>query len=106
MALELRQNNLFVNGATVSFDNGEGLLLREQLSIPPHPKDIYHTVVEGDRLDLIAWHYYEETIADSSKYWWVIADRNPTLIINPLDLTPLIGTEIIIPPIEEVQNLL
>jgi hypothetical protein len=102
--MKLRQNNLFVNGATVSFDNGEGLLLREQLTIPPHPKDIYHTIKQGDRLDLIAWSYYEGQVEDSSKYWWVIADRNNILITNPLDLDPLIGIEIVIPPINIVIN--
>lgn len=100
--MKLRQNNLFVNGATVTFDNGEGLLLREQLSIPANPNDIYHVVKEGDRLDLIAWSYYEGQVEDSAKYWWVIADRNNLLIINPLDLNPLIGTEIVIPPIQTV----
>ncbi len=33
---------------------------------------IEHTVREGDRLDLLARHYY-----DDDRLWWRIADANP-----------------------------
>jgi len=48
-----------------------------------------HTFVEGDRLDVIAFHYYKKP-----SLWWLIAEFNPKIQdIN--NIAP--GTEILIP---------
>lgn len=40
--------------------------------VPPTAGVIEHTVKAGDRLDLLARHYY-----DDDRLWWRIADANP-----------------------------
>ena len=102
MDLTLRNNNLFRNGEIVVFDNSnEILLLRELVLLEGTLQDGYHTVLKNDRLDVLAYNNYKNSVSDSSKYWWVIADANN--IDNPLDLTELVGTEILIPNILNVK---
>lgn len=93
----LRENNLYQNGEVIQFDNGEQLLLRPLVVIEGTLTDEYHIVKNNDRLDLLAYRYYKDEVADASKYWWVIADAN--IIENPLDLTGWVGKEILIPNI-------
>jgi hypothetical protein len=49
----------------------------------------YKIVVEGDRLDLMAYDYYGD-----SRYWWILADLNPQ-IDSVLPLIP--GTVMRVP---------
>ncbi|GAA4936543.1 LysM peptidoglycan-binding domain-containing protein [Streptomyces coeruleoprunus] len=58
--------------------------------LPPVAGWYHHTVVSGDRLDLLAATYYGR--ADR---FWVIADANP--LIDPEELL-VPGTRIVIPP--------
>lgn len=98
MDLILRENNLYRNGVLIEFEGTDEVLLsRDLLDIEGTLQDSYHTVLESDRLDLIAYKYYKNKVSDSSKYWWVIADANA--IYNPLDLSELVGEEILIPNI-------
>ena len=101
MDLVLRINNLYRNGSIITFNNTDELLLiRDKLDITGTLKDEYHTVVDGDRLDKLAYEKYNRFVEDSSKYWWVIADANN--IDNPLDLTEIIGSELLIPNILDI----
>lgn len=96
MDIELRQNNVYRNGVITTFiESNESILLRDKLNIENFVNNQYHIVTDFDRLDLLAYKYYSEIVDDSSKYWWVIADVNN--IMNPLDLSELVGTQIIIP---------
>ena len=97
MAIKVRENNLYINGRIIEFPNGEQLLLRDLLIIKGEQGDEFHTVVNGDRLDVLASRRYRKFVEDASKYWWVIADANS--IQNPLDLSEFIGTQILIPNI-------
>ncbi len=45
-------------------------------------KFLYHTVIEGDRLDLLAFRYYR-----NAELWWFIANANPE-VFYPEDLEP------------------
>ncbi|HET9872853.1 MAG TPA: LysM domain-containing protein [Propionibacteriaceae bacterium] len=58
--------------------------------LPPPEGFFEHTVVDGDRLDLLAAHYYEQ--ADR---FWVLADANPAVDPETL-LVP--GARIVVPP--------
>jgi nucleoid-associated protein YgaU len=59
-------------------------------AIPPTPAGYYHTFVEGDRLDLLAYKFYR-----NPEKWWRIADANDA--VDPDDLaTP--GRTVLIPP--------
>lgn len=64
---------LYVAGAM------EFLGTRPRIDISPRPDDVFHTVVEGDRIDLIAYHYL-----GSAELWWVICDYND--VFNPFEL--------------------
>lgn len=104
MALELRKNNLYSNGGVYSLTGNEELLLREIIPFKGTVTDQYHTVVQGDRLDLIAWKYYRDLVEDASKYWWLIADANN--IIHPLDLSDYVGKELLIPNLTKAELLI
>lgn len=104
MSLQLRTNNLYRTGAVTQFSNGEQLLTREQLTLVGDEEDKYHLVREGDDLTILAWRYYRKIGVDVSKYWWIIADANN--IHNPLDLSDLVGTEILIPNLTNTLLLL
>ena len=77
------------------FDSGEEILIRDIVEYVPKESDKYHVVKASDELTKLAGIYYGRSIQNSGKYWWVIADTNN--IQNPLDLTALVGTEIVIP---------
>ena len=86
--------------ATILYASGDGDFLgtRPPLESKPRPGDRFHTVVEGDRVDLLAQRYLGQ--ADQ---WWIICDYND--IFFPLELTP--GTILRIPSVEHaVMRLL
>lgn len=58
--------------------------------IPRQSDDIYVVSTANDRLDLLAWKYYQ-----NSTYWWIIAAANTELRSDSLNLT--IGTQVRIP---------
>ena len=88
-------------------DSFRGVRPRE---IGPAEGVIEHTVKEGDRLDLLARHYYND-----DRLWWRILDANPEILFgeeatlavdqgNPGDpdfLTAMIGRTLAIPRAEE-----
>ena len=58
--------------------------------IPKQSDDIYVVCTIGERLDLLAWKYYQNV-----EYWWIIAAANPELRKDSLNLE--IGVQIRIP---------
>lgn len=72
----------------------EFLGMRPLIDTTPQPDDVFHTVVEGDRIDLIAYRYL-----GSASLWWVICDYND--IFLPLDLVS--GSVLRLPSVERVQ---
>jgi nucleoid-associated protein YgaU len=72
------------------FRNGDLSADRIPFTYQPSNKDVLHTIIEGDRLDTLAFKHYQ-----SSNLWYVIADVNG--IINPFELT--VGDSILIPGI-------
>ncbi len=63
----------------------EYLGVRLPVEIPPRPDDRFHTVVTGDRLDVLAYRYL-----GNADFWWVICDSNeiafPFEIVVPVQL--------------------
>jgi hypothetical protein len=57
--------------------------------IPESDSDSYHIVVVGERLDLLAYKYYND-----SGLWWVISRANN---LDPSITTAEVGTELRIP---------
>lgn len=95
--VELNTDNLYSNGYIIELDSNESLLQRDIIPFEPTLQDQYHTVTAYDRIETIAWKYYKNDIENAAKYWKVIADANH--LFNPLDLSPLVGKQILIPNI-------
>lgn len=96
-AISLPVSNLFSNGQMIIFSDGTGKLVRDKITYIPTEPDDYYTVKYADRLTSIAYKFYKNKVLLPSHYWWIIADANN--IKNPLDLSALVGKEIIIPNI-------
>ena len=65
--------------------------------IRPVPGVIEHTLTRGERLDLLALHYYGD-----SQRWWLILDANPGVFYaGDLESEELAGTVIVIPQLPE-----
>jgi hypothetical protein len=73
---------------------GEYFGRRERIDTTPRYNDRLHTVVEGDRIDLIAHRYVGD-----AWLWWIICDYND--IFFPLELQP--GADLRIPSVDYVQ---
>lgn len=101
MTLELRDNNLFINGVLYDFGGDEQVLFRDIFPITGNEQDKYHIVKDSDRLDKLASFYYSNVVEDASKFWWLLADAND--IYNPLDLSSWIGKQILIPDLIRVK---
>ena len=68
----MSSRQLRYDGCEVLKDGGrECTGLRLPTAAPPRPDDRFHTVVAGDRLDLLAYRH----LGDAS-LWWVICDCN------------------------------
>ena len=82
--------------AAILYASGDGDFLgtRPPLESKPRPDDRFHTVVEGDRVDLLAQRYLGQ-----ADLWWIICDYND--IFFPLALEP--GLALRIPSREHVQ---
>lgn len=67
---------------------------RQRIDTSPRPDDVFHTVVEGDRIDLIAYRYLGR-----AELWWIICDYSDFFF--PLELE--LGTVLRIPSAEHVE---
>ncbi len=74
--------------------DGESLGTRQRIDATPRYDDRFHTVTDGERLDIIAHRYLGD-----AKLWWIICDYNDLFL--PLDLEP--GAVLRIPSVEHVQ---
>ncbi len=81
---------------SILYTDGGGELLgaRPAIDTSPRADDRFHTVVDGDRLDVLAERYLGRV-----ELWWVLADYNE--IDWPLELQS--GQLLRIPSIEKVS---
>lgn len=88
------KNTLLFSGASDDNSNFAGLRGRE---ITPSIGVIEHEVQAGNRLDHLAYHYYND-----DRLWWRIVDANPQVIFasHMLDQS-MQGSVILIPKIKE-----
>jgi phage tail protein X len=63
---------------------------RKYPPIPPAESDIYVVTVQGDRLDLLAYNYYND-----ASLWWVISMANNNITVGSMFPEP--GTQLRIP---------
>ena len=83
--------------ATAVLYTGQGeefLGARDRVDITQRPDDRFHTVVAGDRVDLLAARYLGR-----ADLWWVLCDYND--IFFPLELE--LGAVLRIPSVEHVN---
>ncbi len=74
---------------------GEAFLgARAPVDTAPRPDDRFHTVVAGDRVDLLAARYLGR-----AELWWIVCDYND--IYFPLELE--LGAVLRIPSVEHVS---
>jgi len=66
-------------------------------TIPPADNDLYVVTVEGDRLDLLAYTYYQD-----ASLWWVISAINNNSTLG--SMFPIPGTQLRIPT--DINNVL
>ena len=65
--------------------------------IGPAAGVLEYTIKEGDRLDLVSLHFYNNT-----RRWWRILDANPQIVFGAdLMLNEYIGETILIPRLTE-----
>ena len=67
---------------------------RPKIETAHRPDDRFHTVVAGDRIDLLAYRYLGDV-----NLWWVIADYNDLFFCHDLE----IGVILRIPEVSTVQ---
>lgn len=102
--MELKDFDLYINGFVEEFADGSRYLEREDIIYNGNDTDKIHTVKENDTLTKLAFRYYVNSLNNSPKYWWIIADAND--ITNPMDISDLIGYDIVIPdPVLFLLNL-
>lgn len=97
--LILSISNPYANGRVIVFSDGLSILVRDIIEYVPAEPDDYHTVKIGDRITAIANYFYKGKVLLPSHYWWIIADANQEIIVNPLDLSEAKGKQIVIPNI-------
>jgi hypothetical protein len=61
--------------------------------------DIYVYITQGDRYDLLARDYYQD-----SSFWWIISRANPSQPSDSLSPTP--GSQIRIPSADRISGIL
>ena len=67
---------------------------RPVIATSARPDDRFHTVVEGDRIELLAQRYLGDV-----NLWWVIADYNGLFFCQDL----VVGANLRIPSMEQVR---
>lgn len=74
--------------------DGDSLGVRQRIKATPRHDDRFHTVTDGERLDILAHRYLGD-----ANLWWIICDYND--LFFPLELEP--GMVLRIPSVEHVQ---
>ena len=93
--MELYEYNIYAYGRLIVFPDQTQLLFPQIKDIPTDPKDIFHTVVDGDTYDKIAYKYWYEVVPNSHRYWWLIYLANGGG--NPFTLADRVGERIRVP---------
>lgn len=94
--MEVKNFDLYNSGYVEEFADGMKYLERDEVVYTGNETDRVHTVKQSDTITQIAYAYYKDIKKNPQQYWWMIADANDE-ILNPMDLTDLVGSDIIIP---------
>ena len=92
---EISKNSRYRGSARFTPSDGEraAFLGIRSRAIHPAPGVLEHVIKEGERLDLLALHYYNDP-----RHWWRIVDANPEVVYGgDLIIRERVGTIILIP---------
>ena len=87
-------NSRYATCILVRDGDGDRLGTRLRIDTTPRHDDQFHTVVDGDRIDLIAHRYLGD-----ARLWWIIADYNDLFFSLVIEA----GAVLRIPSVEHVQ---
>ena len=90
----ISKNSRYAGSILIRDAGGEILGTRQRIDTTPRYDDRFHTVIDGDRIDLIVHRYLGD-----ARLWWIVADYND--IFFPLELET--GSVLRIPSVEHVQ---
>lgn len=94
-ASKLDPSNPYAGGTVYVFADGTAKLKAKEFTYSGGPGDRYHTVKAGETLDMLAHRYYQAEVPDAERWHWLIRRANG--IRRSVDLSALVGEEIIIP---------
>jgi hypothetical protein len=77
---------------TATDADGQNVVALQLRVVPVTPAGYYHTVIDGQRLDNLAYTYYR-----NPERFWLIADANADAAMDTEDLITT-GRTILIPP--------
>jgi hypothetical protein len=93
--MEINQDNPYITGFIIQYNEGDSSLERFEINHKPSVNDKLHTVRDWDNLSDLSLDYYK-----SSKWWWVIADVNK--VFDPFDLTE--HKNLVIPDLNDIRS--
>lgn len=99
MSLQLKESNLYARGTVDEYPDGTLELNRPDINYEPQPSDRLYRVMPTDTLPRIAHEQYQGQVRDPHEYWHVLSQANG--IENPLDLSELVGEDMIVPDVIE-----
>jgi hypothetical protein len=103
--IDIPINNLYSTGVLLSdADTQETVLSRIPLSIVPAWEDRWHIVKSDDTFDSVAYEYYSTDTNAPEHLWWALAEANG--IINPFDITNMVGAYMLIPNYQRLKSLI
>jgi hypothetical protein len=98
--MAISSNNLYSGGYIYTFPDSTSVMVRNVFEYTAKDNDNIYTIREGDTLWQLAWWSYKRFRRDASKLWWILADVNN--IENPLDISSLVGTQIVVPTLKNL----
>lgn len=88
------KNSRYAGSILIRDADGDTFGTRQRIDTTPRYDDRFHTVIDGDRIDLIAHRYLGD-----ARLWWIVADYND--LFFPLELET--GAVLRLPSVEHVQ---
>lgn len=98
MAVTVSRSSRLIFGELRTVDGVEFWDLLDLPTFQPGEEDITHVVQEGERIDSIAYRYYQDAVL-----WWVVAWAN-SIELPQRELSP--GVELVVPSPIRVSEML
>ncbi len=77
----ISKDSRYAQSVLYKSNEGDSLGMRRRVDTTPRFDDYFHTVIDGDRIDLLAHRYL-----GNAKLWWIICDYNDLFFALELEL--------------------